>query len=101
MFGFTSSGCFILGIIFGFILAAAVGVACVFYFNSDFKSKTVTQVEFYWNKVKNNVDNSIDAVKKAPEAEPEISSPQQPQPSRTENKNDRPEINININAAVP
>ena len=72
MLGFTSSGCFIMGIILGFILALFVGIACVFYFNPEFKEKSISNVESLWGSVKDGVDNSIDAVKKAPVAEPAV-----------------------------
>ena len=76
MLGFTSSGCFIMGIVMGFILALLVGVACVFYFNPEFKQKSVSKIESFWGSVKAGVDNSIDAVKKAPVAEPAAAKPE-------------------------
>jgi len=75
MLGFTSTGCFIVGAFFGFIAAAVLAVACVFYFNPDIKNRVVTQVEQYWGSIKSGVDGSIDAVKKAPVAEPSLSAP--------------------------
>lgn len=110
MFGFTSSGCFILGIILGFILAAIVGVFCIFYFNPDFKNKSIEQVEYFWQKIKDNVDDSIDSVKKAPVAssapntsqvsEPEISSDEKKEVTRytttDSGKNKTPGLIINI-----
>ena len=72
MLGLTSSGCFITGLVLGFILAAAVGLACVCYFNPEIKEQTIGRVEAFWGKVKDNVDSSIDAAKKAPTAEPQI-----------------------------
>ena len=75
MFGITSSGCFLTGIIVGFILAAIVGVACIFYFNPAAKEKSLTRVEEIWGGIKTNVDGSIEAVKNAPTAEPQIPVP--------------------------
>ena len=72
MFGFTSSGCFIIGVIFGFILAAILAVGAVFFFNTDLRREGITYVESFWSKVKNSVDDSIDAAKKAPTVEPEV-----------------------------
>ena len=45
MFGIKSSGCFILGIIMGFILALALGGVCVLFFNPQAAEKPVR--EFY------------------------------------------------------
>ena len=70
MFGIKSSGCFILGIIMGFILALALGGVCVLFFNPQFRAKAVGKVEKVWGSVKDSVDDSIDAVKKAPGARP-------------------------------
>ena len=70
MLGLTSSGCFITGIIVGFLLAAVVAVGCVFYFNPDLKARGIRHIESFWGQVKNGVDDSIDAVKKAPVADP-------------------------------
>lgn len=72
MLGIKSSGCFIIGIIIGFILALFVGTACLCYFNPDIKQKTLTRVEEIWSKIKSKVDGSIDAAKKAPTVEPEV-----------------------------
>lgn len=72
MLGIKSSGCFIIGIIMGFILALFVGTACLCYFNPDIKQKTLTRVEEIWSKIKSKVDGSIDAAKKAPTVEPEV-----------------------------
>ena len=70
MLGLTSSGCFITGIIVGFLLAAVVAIGCVFYFNPDLKERSIRHVETFWGQVKHGVDDSIDAVKKAPVADP-------------------------------
>ena len=70
MFGIKSSGCFILGIIMGFILALALGGVCVLFFNPQFRAKAVGKIERVWGTVKDSVDDSIDAVKKAPGARP-------------------------------
>ena len=78
MFGITSSGCFLTGIIVGFILAALVGVACIFYFNPTVKEKSLNRVEEIWSGIKTNVDGSIEAVKNAPTAEPQIPVPAKP-----------------------
>lgn len=83
MFGITNSGCFVAGIIIGFILALILGIACVFYFNPEIKSATISKVESVWGTVKTNVDDSIDAVKKAPSAEPHI--PQGPAAAKQPN----------------
>ena len=72
MFGITSSGCFLTGIVVGFILALFLGVACVFYFNPTIKEKSLSKVEEVWGNVKNKVDISLDAAKNAPTAEPQI-----------------------------
>ena len=80
MLGFTSSGCFIMGIIIGFILAVLVAVAALFYFKPDIKAQVLTHVEEQWSSVKNSIDNSIDAVKKAPVAEPALAVPRKVQP---------------------
>ena len=72
MLGLTSSGCFITGTVFGFILAAILGGACIFFFNPDLKNKTINRIEEVWNGVKQQVDGSISAAKNAPVAEPEI-----------------------------
>lgn len=72
MFGITSSGCFVMGIIIGFILALIIGAACIFHFNPNIKKTALTKVESVWGEVKSNVDSSIDAAKKAPTAEPHI-----------------------------
>ena len=69
MFGFTSSGCFIMGIVTGFIIALVIAVACVFYFKPDVKVQVISHVEQLWTKFKNNVDTSIEAAKNAPSAE--------------------------------
>ena len=71
MLGLTSSGCFITGLLIGFLLAIVVAVACVFYFNPDLKARSIRHVETFWGQVKDGVDDSIDAVKKAPVADPE------------------------------
>lgn len=80
MFGFTSSGCFIVGIIIGFIAAALLAVGSIFYFKPDIKAQVLSRVEQIWGDVKSNVDNSIEVVKKAPVAEPvlEQSPPKAP-----------------------
>lgn len=108
MFGFTSSGCFIIGVIFGFILAAILAVGAVFFFNTDLRREGITYVESFWSKVKNSVDDSIDAAKKTPApcrspkngtdsadpqsaAEPDVTFPQQ-----KEDKTRKPGITINI-----
>lgn len=70
MLGCTSSGCFIVGIIIGFILSLVVVTACIFYFNPSLKAQIVSHVEQMWGSVKSNVDTSIEVVKKAPVAEP-------------------------------
>ena len=70
MLGLTSSGCFITGIFTGFLLAVVVAIACVFYFNPDLKERGIRYVETFWGQVKDGVDDSIDAVKKAPVADP-------------------------------
>ena len=72
MFGIKSSGCFIIGIITGFIIALFLGTACVFFFNPSIKQKTLDHVEQIWRKIKSNVDDSLDAAKNAPTLEPEI-----------------------------
>ncbi|MBR7139160.1 MAG: hypothetical protein IKD44_06405 [Lentisphaeria bacterium] len=72
MLGIKSSGCFIIGIITGFILALVLGIVCVCFFNPTFKEKTLTHVEIIWKKIKNNVDDSLDAAKNAATHEPEI-----------------------------
>ena len=77
MFGIKSSGCFIMGIVTGFILALIAGTVCICYFNPSIKEKTLGQLEAYWKNIKTGVDNSLDAAKRAPTAEPVI--PQLPQ----------------------
>ena len=72
MFGLTSSGCFITGIVFGFILAAVLGISCIFFFTPEIKNTTINRIEEIWGNVKKQVDGSISAAKNAPVAEPEI-----------------------------
>ena len=72
MFGLTSSGCFITGVVFGFILAAFLGISCIFFFNPEIKNSTLNRIEEIWGNVKKQVDGSISAAKNAPVAEPEI-----------------------------
>ena len=72
MFGIKSSGCFIIGIMTGFIIALFLGTACIFFFNPSIKQKTLDHVEQIWKKIKSNVDDSLDAAKNAPTLEPEI-----------------------------
>lgn len=89
MLGIKSSGCFIIGIVTGFILALFVGTACICYFNPDIKQKTLTRVEEIWAKIKSNVDGSIDAAKNAPTVEPEV--PLSPSPSGSEQPAETPQ----------
>lgn len=92
MLGLTSSGCFITGIITGFLLAIVVAVACVFYFNPDLKERGIRHIEMIWGDVKEGVDGSIDAVKKAPVADPKY---QFPAPGKTSVKEvAEPEIKL-------
>ena len=72
MLGIKSSGCFIIGIMTGFVLALFLGAGFVFYFNPDIKQKTLTRVEEIWDRIKKQVDHSLGAAKNAPTAEPAV-----------------------------
>ena len=102
MLGFTSSGCFVTGIILGFVLALCLGVGAIFYFNPAVKEQSVNKVESVWGEVKNKVDGSIDAVKNAPTAEPAIPAgkvaPRQQgtAPTQSSGGTRRPKIEIKV-----
>jgi len=66
MFGIKSSGCFMIGTVFGFLIAAVLGVIIFFYFHPDLQEKNAEKVEKVWNKVKDNGDHYIKTIKKAP-----------------------------------
>lgn len=83
MFGIKSSGCFIIGIMTGFIIALFLGTACIFFFNPSIKQKTLDHVEQIWKKIKSNVDDSLDAAKNAPTLEPEIPGKQNVPPGKS------------------
>ena len=97
MLGIKSSGCFIIGILTGFILAFFAGIVCICYFNPDIKHKTVTRVEEIWKSIKSGVDGSIDAAKNAPTVEPQVSLP----PSSPTVKNAAKTLKKERDAAVP
>ena len=61
MLGCTGTGCFVIGIVTGFILAAILGLFIVFHFNPDARESTLSSVRQVWTSVKSGVDNTLDA----------------------------------------
>ena len=60
MLGCTGTGCFVVGIVTGFILAAILSLFIFFHFNPDVRDSTLSTVRQIWTSVRSGVDNTLD-----------------------------------------
>ena len=77
MFGCTRTGCFIMGVVLGFLLASALVLFCLFQLNPSFREKTVTGTRQIWIQVKGGIDDAVgtEQVKPPPPPPPEPAVP--------------------------
>ena len=76
MLGCTGTGCFIVGIVTGFILAGLLGLLIFFHFNPDVRDSTLSAVRQIWTSVRSGVDNTLDTPAKPAARPPEPQIPQ-------------------------
>jgi len=77
MLGCTGTGCFVVGIVTGFILAGVLGLLIFFHFNPDVRESSLSAVRRVWTSVRSGVDSTLDTpAKPGPTPPPEPQIPQ-------------------------
>ena len=88
MLGCTGTGCFVVGIVTGFILAAILGLFIFFHFNPDVRDSTLSTVRQIWTSVRSGVDSTLDTP--PPPHTPRAAEPQVPEAKPAPRGNYRP-----------
>ncbi len=87
MLGCSGTGCFIMGIAIGFILAGILGLFIVFQCNPDLRDSTRATLRQIWGSVRSGVDSTLDT---PPPRPPRPVEPQKPEAKPAPRGNYRP-----------